>query len=76
MNQSKNKFLEIALERQTVIRAIKICLIVGTILNMINQGTLIFGWDWQNISISRMMLTYCVPYCVSTYSSAMAKLKG
>ncbi|RPH28784.1 MAG: hypothetical protein EHM93_18340 [Bacteroidales bacterium] len=73
---SNNKFLEIALEKQTVSRAIKICLIVGTILNIINQGRVIINGDWQNISAVRMLLTYSVPYCVSTYSSAMAKISG
>jgi hypothetical protein len=76
MKNEDLRFIDIALEKKTVNRAIKVCLVVGTILNIINQGAVIFKADWQSISVFRMLLTYSVPYCVSTYSSAMARIKG
>ncbi len=51
-------------------RGIIIAIIVGTILNCINQGPDIVAGDspmWIRIG-----LTYCVPYCVSVYSAVSA----
>ena len=53
--------------------ALIIALIVGTILNLINQGHLLSTLDkvnWLNI-----VLTYCVPFCVATFSSALSTTK-
>jgi hypothetical protein len=44
--------------------------IVGTILNVINQGDQLGGEgaiDWAKLG-----LTYCVPFCVSTYGAFAA----
>ena len=46
--------------------------IVGTILNLINQGDGILG-D-APINWTRMILTYMVPYAVSTYGAVSAVL--
>ena len=52
--------------------ALKVALVVGTALNALNQGDrLLQGWemvDWR-----KALLTYLVPYLVSTYSAARAK---
>jgi len=53
--------------------ALIIALIVGTVLNLINQGHLLNTLDkvnWVNI-----VLTYCVPFCVATFSSALSTTK-
>ena len=47
--------------------------IVGTILNLINQGHLII--TPEKINIVGVILTYFVPFCVSTLSSALAAIK-
>lgn len=55
-------------------RSIGVALVVGTILNLINQGdALVTGAhvDWLKIG-----LTYCVPYCVSTYGAVSYRLFG
>ena len=44
--------------------------IVGTILNMINQGEYITG-D-RPINWFKLGLTYCVPFCVATYGAFAA----
>jgi len=56
-----------------VIDAIKISIIVGTLLNIVNQGDVLF-FDFENISTAKLILTYFVPYFVSTYSSVKTKL--
>jgi hypothetical protein len=48
-------------------RSLGVSLIVGSILNLINQGDALLGrgdLDWP-----KLMLTYIVPYCVATYSA-------
>lgn len=53
-------------------RAATVALIVGTILNTINQGdALVTGrpLDWLKLG-----LTFLVPYCVSTHGAVTAKL--
>ena len=47
-------------------RALIIALIVGTLLNCINQGPDIA--DGAAPNWFKMMLTFMVPYCVSIYS--------
>jgi hypothetical protein len=44
-----------------------VALIVGTILNLINQGDAIFGA--MTINWTKVVLTYAVPYVVSTYGA-------
>lgn len=50
--------------------ALKVALFVGSLLNLINHGdTLLHGDD---IEWKLVLLNYCVPFCVSAYSSARA----
>lgn len=49
-------------------RAFKVSVIVGTVLTLINQGDLILAGFVPEIW--KVPLTYLVPYCVSSYSSA------
>ena len=47
-----------------------VCVVVGAILNMINQGEYITG-DGP-INWFKLGLTYCVPFCVATYAAFAA----
>ncbi|GAB5380116.1 MAG: hypothetical protein Alis3KO_24250 [Aliiglaciecola sp.] len=51
-------------------RSLTTALIVGLILNVINQWSALFG-DAQ-IVLSSLLLTFLVPYCVSTFSGALS----
>ncbi len=53
----------------------KISLVVGTILNIINQGDYIFNMMYENINYFKLVLTYIVPFCVSTYTAITINLK-
>jgi hypothetical protein len=44
-----------------------VALVFGTILNLINQGDAIFGA--ASINWTKIVLTYLVPYAVSTYGA-------
>ena len=48
-------------------RSLMVALVVGTILNLINQGDALLG----DVSVNwiQLTLTYMVPYCVSTYGA-------
>jgi hypothetical protein len=53
-------------------RSFVVALIVGTILNLINQGdALVTGMP---IEVVKLLLTYLVPYCVSTYGAVSYRL--
>ncbi len=51
-------------------RSVFVAAIVGIILNLINQGDrLVSG---QNLDWIKVVLTFCVPFCVATYGAASA----
>ena len=53
-------------------RALILALIVGTILNLINQGdALVTGTP---LDLAKLLLNYLVPYCVSTYGAVSYRL--
>jgi len=53
-------------------RSIYVALVVGTVLNLINQGDAIFGA--MAINWLKIVLTYMVPYAVSTYGAVSYRL--
>ena len=48
-------------------RSLYVALIVGTVLNLINQGDAVLGM--ASINWLKLILTYCVPYAVCTYGA-------
>jgi len=68
------KWLTIAKQPDVVLRSLKVSLVVGSILTFINHFDTILAYGLNgNVGI-KILLTYCVPYCVSTYSSVSAML--
>jgi len=67
-----NKYLTIALSSEVVGTALRLALVVGTILALINHGAEILQGTLTKGNIYQMALTYLVPYSVSTYSSVKA----
>ncbi len=53
-------------------RSFLVALIVGTILNLINQGDALFG-DGP-VNWTKIILTYSVPFCVATYGAVSYRL--
>ena len=65
--------LVVALTGARLRRSLVVMLAVGAVLNAINQGDAILAGgpiDWPKI-----LLTFCVPFCVATYGawSALAE---
>ncbi|MEM8979500.1 MAG: nitrate/nitrite transporter NrtS [Pseudomonadota bacterium] len=69
---SERSFLWLAVQPSVVKRAAKIALIVGVILALINHGDALFTGTLSLLGALKILLTFCVPYCVSTYSSVLA----
>lgn len=67
-----NSWIKIALRKDVVLRGLKVGGIVGTILVVINQGDLLLVGRPSLEALWKILLTYCVPYCVSTYASVSA----
>ena len=53
-------------------RSFWVAVVVGSILNIINQGDLMMLGD--PVNMFKMALTYTVPYCVATYGAVAARL--
>lgn len=54
------------------LRSFYVSVVVGTILNLINQGDAVFGA--ASINWVKLVLTYFVPYAVSTYGAVSYQL--
>ena len=75
MSVSAKVFLKLAATRPTLMAGAKIALIVGVILNLINQGDLFLGMQWGEVNWLKSALTFCVPFCVSVYSSTASRIR-
>ena len=72
-NSSANSsFISIASSRMVLIPAIRVAIIVGTVLAIINHGDKIFNMVIAIEDCFKIVLTYLVPYCVSTWSAVSA----
>lgn len=65
-------FLQMAWRPDVRMRAARVAAVVGTILVAINQGDVIMSGALSATHVLKIVLTYCVPYGVSTYSSVKA----
>jgi len=64
-------FWQLATGDGTPKQAFFTALVVGTILTAINQGDVIV--DGGMPPLAKVLLTYCVPYCVATWGAITAK---
>ncbi len=69
--RAARKTFEVPVLRQSLV----VTLVVGTILNAINQGAEILGGG--PVDVFRLLLTYAVPFFVASYGaySAFARLE-
>ncbi len=67
-------FLKVAGNRQIVIRALWVALLVGIILNLINEWHYFVSGQFSLISPLTVVLTFIVPYLVSSFSSVLSKI--
>jgi hypothetical protein len=63
--------LKRAITPPTLYGSLRIALVVGTILNIINQGSVVFS-EGGRLDLVKCILTYFVPFAVATYSAYRA----
>ena len=72
MNQTATPdFFKLAFSDGTPQKAVMTALVVGTILAIINHGDSIL--KGESINYFKILLTYCVPYCVTTWGAIHGK---
>ena len=54
-------------------RSLMAAIVVGTILNLINQGVLFGG---GRLNLWKLILTFAVPYAVATYGAVSYRLRA
>jgi len=67
-------WFKLALRPDVVRRSRKVALLVGTILVGINYGDRMLSGEIGAVDGLKIVLTYCVPYCVSTYAAVSSLL--
>ena len=72
MGSSINLVLKRAFSKEVVLRALVMAAIVGTVLVAINHGMCLFSGKFGLVCACQSILTYFVPYGVSTVSSVLA----
>jgi hypothetical protein len=68
-----SRALEIATSPLVVKLALRTSLLIGSLLNVINQGDALFGTG--ELQPLKLVLTYMVPYGVATYSATSISLR-
>ncbi|WP_395816775.1 nitrate/nitrite transporter NrtS [Devosia sp.] len=59
--------LRLAFSRRVIVNSLAVAAVVGTALNLINQGNLVFAGQMPDLV--KVVLTYSVPFFVSTYGA-------
>jgi hypothetical protein len=67
LNVRLRRVWQFASDRGVARRSLVVAAVVGTTLNLINQGDALLGAS--TINWLKICLTYGVPYCVSTYGA-------
>jgi len=70
-----NKLIEQLSNRARLNKHIKTALLVGIILNLINQGQYLIRLDFVELNYFKFILTFFVPFAVSVYSAATVNNK-
>ena len=55
-------------------RSFAVAVVVGTILNLINQGDVLM--NGAHLDLTKVILTFAVPYCVATYGAVSYRLQA
>ena len=66
-------YFRIATGRTIFIRALRVGLLVGLVLNLINHPDFFLFFSFEHLKPGQLILTFLVPYFVSTYSSVLSE---
>ena len=65
--------IRLAFSAPVWLRSVRVALVVGSSLNLINQGNAILH-GFRGLELPRFFLNFLVPYLVATYSAVQATL--
>ncbi|MDT2075732.1 MAG: nitrate/nitrite transporter NrtS [Planktomarina sp.] len=65
------RFIDIAFSDGTPKKALFTALLVGTVLTWINHGDVLLSGNYP--PLLKVVLTYCVPFCVTTWGAYLGK---
>jgi len=68
------QYLLYAIDSGVARRSFIVALIVGAVLNIINQGDAILAGD--GLHWGKAALTFAVPYCVATYGAVSYRIRS
>jgi len=71
-SSSMRRFFYHWFRKETVVRAVRVAGVVGPILTVINQYDVLLHGEFSLHLFSKILLTFFVPYSVSSFSSARA----
>lgn len=69
----RSSLLAYCLERDTLRFSLKMALVIGTLLALINHGYALFTGHFTSGELWSIVLTYCVPFAVAMYSQVQGK---
>ena len=73
MSQANKKgFMTLALSSQVLFSSLKVSVVVGSLLVLINHGDKLILTSFSYGDILKILLTYSIPYGVSTWSAVKA----
>ena len=65
-------FLSVATQRTSIVGGLKVSIVVGALVNLINQGNHLLGLHFTQISWPKLLVTFCVPFFVSIYVTVIS----
>lgn len=69
MYSESNSLISIAVRPDIAWRSMKVALVVGTILALINHGDRLLAANLDSIAWIKILFTYLVPYSVATWAA-------
>ena len=72
INLGRELMFHKAFRKDVFLTALKMVLIVGIVLAIINHGDHIYLGTMTITNWTKILITFCVPFCVSTVSSVLA----
>jgi uncharacterized peroxidase-related enzyme len=71
-HSASNYYFQLVFEKNTFKRAFRTAIIVGLLLNFINHTQAFISLSFDNVNPFTVLLTFMIPYLVSTFSSVAA----
>jgi hypothetical protein len=75
IDSHRSSWIATATRRDIVRRSLRVAALVGTLLVVINQGDRLIDREMRPRDWVKIVLTYLVPFCVSTHASVSATLR-